>query len=256
MTPQQKNRQLSRLLSYILERHPEEFGLIPDDAGYIKIKELLKALNETEGWRHIRESNLNELLLVDNNPPFEMKDNHIRATQRHHLPEPLPCRDVPKTLYTCVRKKAYPRVAEKGIPPAGHPHVVCTPDSDMALRMGKRKDRDPVLLTIHTAKAREEGVSFLHFTDRFYMAPYIPAGTFTGPSLSKMAEKEKKSAPAKAPKPQKEPGTFSVTPEMIQPEMIEPAAHKKNKAKKKNPAWKQDRKHRRKKDRASWPDEP
>ena len=251
MTPQQKNRQLSRLLSYILERHPEEFGLIPDASGYIKIKELLKALNETDGWRHIRESNLNELLLVDNNPPFEIKDNHIRATQRHHLPETVRCRDVPKTLYTCVRKKAYPRVAEKGIFPASHNHVVCTPDSDMALRMGKRKDRDAVLLTIHTATAREEGVAFRQFTDKFFMAPYIPADTFTGPSLSKIAEKEKKSAPPKASKPQKEPGAFSVTPEMI-----EPAAHKKTKGKKKNPAWKQDRKHRGRKDRAAWPDEP
>lgn len=249
MTPQQKNRQFSKLLSYVLERHPEEFGLIPDESGYVKIKELLKAVNETEGWRHIRESNINELLLVETNPPFEIAGKHIRAKQRQQLPETAICRELPKILYTCVRKKAYPNVLEKGV--SGQTPVICTPDSKMALRLGKRKDPSPVLLTIHTAKTAAEGVVFHQFTDMFFMADDIPPETFTGPPLPKVPEKEKTSRPAKPAKPRKDPGAFSLTPEMV-----DAAVNKKPKGKKKKLDWKQDRKRQKKKDRASWPDEP
>ncbi|MFW5875013.1 MAG: RNA 2'-phosphotransferase, partial [bacterium] len=56
-------QQLAKLLSYILEKRPDEFGLIPDEQGYVSIKELLKVFAETEGWRHIRRSSINELML-------------------------------------------------------------------------------------------------------------------------------------------------------------------------------------------------
>ncbi len=249
MTPQQKARQFSKFLSNILERHPEEFGLIPDESGFIKIRDLLQALHETDGWRHIRESNLNELMLLENNPPFEMSGGLIRAAERERLPKKTPCREVPKILYTCVRKKAYPHVLEKGVSPAGYTHVICTPDDEMAKRLGQRKDRHAVLLTIHTAKTAEKGVAFHKFADTFYMAEHIPADTFTGPPLPKIPEKEKSPGPAKTPKPQTESGAFFVTPEMI-----ESGAHKKSKGKKKKLDWKQDRKHSRKKEKKSWPD--
>lgn len=249
MTPSKTHRQLARFLSYILERHPEEFGLIPDESDYVKIKELLKAFHETEGWRHIRESSLNELMLVVSDPPFEIEGSRIRAVQRQYLPATTPCTQVPKILFTCIRKKAYPHVLEKGISPAEHSRVICTPDREMAARLGRRKDRDAVLVTIHTAKTAEQSVSFQQFADMFYMTEYLPPDTFTGPPLPKAPEKEKHTGPAKTPKSRDEFGTFSVTSEMI-----ESAVNKKAKGKKKKLEWKQERKHRRNKDKKAWPD--
>ena len=249
MTPQKKIKQFAKFLSYILERHPEEFGLIPDESGYVKIKDLLKALNETDGWRHIRESSLNELMLVETMPPVEIKDSLIRAVDRQNLPEPLPCGQLPKLLYTCVREKAYPHALEKGIFPAGHDHVICTPDKHMAERLGRRKDKNAVLLTIHAAKAAENNISFLQFTDLFFLADYIPPDIFTGPPLPKKPEKKVAAATPKPAAPQATHGTYLVTPEMIIP-----TAGKTAKGKKKKLDWKQERKHRRKKDKNTWPD--
>ena len=60
-TMQQKHTQkLAKFLDYVLGRNPDEFGLVPDEQGYVKIKELLKALNQEEGWRHLRLANINE----------------------------------------------------------------------------------------------------------------------------------------------------------------------------------------------------
>lgn len=248
MTPQQKIHQFSKLLAYILERHPEEFGLIPDSAGYVRIKDLLKALNETEGWRHIRRSNIDELMLVDREPPVEIDQDRIRARKRDYLPAMKPCPAPPKLLYTCVRQRAYPSVPENGIRPAEFTHVICTPDKEMAERLGKRKDNQPVLLTVHTTKIAGTGVAFSQIADTFYITDYIPASAVTGPPLPKEPAREKPPEPA-VPKAHSGTGTFFITPEMIGT-----AGNKKHKGKKKKLDWKQDRKQNRRKKESGWSD--
>lgn len=137
MTPKQQLQPFSRILAYILERHPDEFGLIPDKDGFVTIKELLKAFSETDGWRHIRRSHFNELLLVDPDPPVEIKENRIRAKNRDQLPAARPCTDLPRLLYTAIRKKAYPAVKEKGLRATKQSPVVCTADPEAAERLGR-----------------------------------------------------------------------------------------------------------------------
>ena len=55
---------LEKLLTYILGRRPDEFGLVPGPDGYVKIKDLLKALSEEPGWRHVRRSHLREVTFL------------------------------------------------------------------------------------------------------------------------------------------------------------------------------------------------
>ncbi len=250
MSQQQKIKQFKKILSYILERHPGEFGLIPDEAGYVKIKDLLKALNETDGWRNIRESTIKELLLVDKNPPVEIEDNRIRARQRDHLPQIEPAPEPPKILYTSVRKKAYPHVVEKGIASPDDAGVILSPDSEMAARLGRRKDREAVVLTVHTTRPAGRNIAFRRFTDRLYLADHIPPDIFTGPPLPKTTEKAKKPSPAKPKATQPGAGSFSVTPAMI-----DAGAGNKTNDKKKKVDWKKDRRQRKKNDRKAWPDE-
>jgi putative RNA 2'-phosphotransferase len=37
------------MLSYVLGRRPDEFGLVPDADGFVRLKDLLKALHEALG---------------------------------------------------------------------------------------------------------------------------------------------------------------------------------------------------------------
>ena len=53
----------ARFLKYILGLRPDEFGLVPDRDGYVKIKDLLKAVHEEAGWRSFRQANINEMML-------------------------------------------------------------------------------------------------------------------------------------------------------------------------------------------------
>ncbi len=192
MKPKAHVRKLAKFLAYLLGRRPDEFGLVANADGYIKIKELLKAIHEEEGWRHIRQANLQEVLYSLPSPPFEIEDTLIRAKNPDHIPLPKPCPHPPKFLYTCIRTKAHLVVDEKGIMPTKHPRVLLSSDSDMALRIGRRIDPSPVLLTVQVEKALQNEVLFDQAGETLYLADAIPANCFTGPPLPK-TETDKKS---------------------------------------------------------------
>ena len=176
---------LTKFIAYILERRPDEFGLVTDSEGYIRIKELLKALNEEIGFRHVRRSHLNETLYNTMNPPFEIAGNRIRAKHRGHLPGHEPVRDLPKLLYTYIRRKAHPFVADKGIFPSGYHQVVLSPNRDLTERMGKRNDPEPIVLTVHVQKSIDYGVTFYQAGELLFLADSIPPDCFSGPPLPK-----------------------------------------------------------------------
>ncbi|MFW5931089.1 MAG: RNA 2'-phosphotransferase [Desulfosalsimonas sp.] len=247
MDNKKQMQQLAKLLSYILEKRPDEFGLIPDEHGYVSIKELLKVFSEIEGWRHIRRSSINELMLSQVDSPVEIHENRIRGKNRDELPPARPCKQPPKTLYTFIRKKAYPVVAEKGIHPRHETPVPCTPDRESAVRLGKRKDNNPVILTIHTDKAVQKKANFQQMGENLYLADFIPAETFSGPPLPKMPDKEKDREKEKtdAQKQRADSGTYTVDAGDIDPLRTREPASKKGKGKKKDPSWKKEQRRNR-----------
>jgi len=233
--------QLAKLCEYVLGRRPDEFGLVLDENGFVKIKEFLKAVSETEGWSHIKRSHIHEMLLVCRQPPVEVADEHIRAKNREHLPQRSYCPEPPKTLYICVRQKAYPVVLEKGIHPSFQAEVICAESSETAERIGKRRSAKPVQLTIHSGKAARHGVRFFQAGEGLYITDYIPPEGFSGPPLPKAPEKPAKPEKPKAP-PQ--PGSFPMEPEKP-----------KAKPDKSKPKWKKDKKRGRRGRKEVWPDE-
>lgn len=77
---------LAKMLAYVLGRRPDEFGLIPDAEGFVKIKDLLKALHEEAGWGYVNESHLRQVLITVPAPAFEIDAQRIRARLRESLP--------------------------------------------------------------------------------------------------------------------------------------------------------------------------
>jgi putative RNA 2'-phosphotransferase len=178
-------KKLAKILDYILSRRPDEFGLVTDADGYVKIKELVKAINEEEGLRYVRRAHLNEIMLTVPDHSFEISDNLIRSTLRNQLPPQRHAMDPPKLLYTCVRQKAYPHVHEKGIQPTGHSQIILSSSRHMAERIGRRMDRSAVLLTVQVQNSVDQGVVFFQAGEQIFLAQFIPAQCFTGPPLPK-----------------------------------------------------------------------
>jgi putative RNA 2'-phosphotransferase len=176
MVQQKSPNYLAKLISYMLGNKPAEFGLVPDRDGFVKTKEFLKAVCEEDGLGYIRESHIHEILITLSDPPIEIKDNFIRATHRDKLP--------------------------------GHSPAQTLPMPEMAERMGKRKDRMPILLTVQTRKSLEKGTLFYEAGDTLFLAESIRSGCFTGPALPKQKEAAiiKEALPEK--REQKIPGSF------------------------------------------------
>ena len=234
---------LSKFMAYVLGRHPDEFGLVPDPAGYVQMKELLKAVCEEEGYRHVRKSHLDEILISLPEPPIEIEGTMIRAKHREHLPKPVKTMTLPKHLYTCIRKRAHPHILENDITPMGIPYVVMSASKEMAERMGKRIDPEPVLLTVQSEKSMERNVQFYRMGDNLFLADTIPCGCFIAPPLPKQPTVMKAKETDIEKKRDPHPGSYPIMPKHIE-------TRGTHKGKKEDISWKRElRKSRRQKQR-------
>ncbi len=228
-------RQLSKLLTYVLGRKPDEFGLVLDDEGFISIRNLIKAVSEEKDWAFVRMSHIQEILLQEPDPGFEISGNRIRSVDRKHVPELSPLSSPPKLLYVCVRQNSHAHVLDKGILPSVHPRVILSSDKDMAIRMGRRRDAKPVLLTVLTKKCIEEGVLFYQAGETLFTADCIPLQCFTGPALSLEKEESKHQKNEPSLEKPKTPGSYF-------PEIKNEKPEYKKRGRKKELPWKKDRK--------------
>ncbi len=187
-------RTLIRLMSYILGRHPDAYGLIPDENGFVRLRHLLHALHEEEGYRHIREVDILEVVHQEGKALFEVRDGWIRTLDCGQIPRILECSQPPKVLYTCVRRKGYGTVLTDGIRPTAYRYVWLVPDSERAYRLGKRIDPKPVVIPVHTKTAMETGCRFLVMGD-LYLSTFLPIGSLMGPPLEKVIQQEKRGVP-------------------------------------------------------------
>ncbi|MFZ0613181.1 MAG: RNA 2'-phosphotransferase, partial [Desulfobacterales bacterium] len=178
-------RRLEKFIAYVLGRRPDEFGLVPDAEGWIKMKDLLKAINEEDGWRHVRLAHIDEIVLTQPDAAIEISDARVRALSRENLPVPQPANRPPKLLYACIRRRAHPVVLEKGLNATEGEKIVLATAADLALRIGRRRDPQPVLLTVNVEQTLARGTALQQVGELIYTADAIPVGCFTAPPLSK-----------------------------------------------------------------------
>jgi len=253
MSLDQKRKSLNKMIAYILGHRPDEFGLVPAEDGSLAIKDLRQALIEEEGWSWVRVSSIEEIPLALNDPTFELLEGRIRAKTAGLRPVSVSYgpAEPPKLLYMCVRRRAYVHVLRKGLRPAKGPHVVLATTEELALRMGRRSDPHPVLLTVQAGRAAGEGIVFLKAGELLYLVDWLPARVLHGPSLEKVAPKrraagrvgpEKKAVVPGSGAPARQPSQATLAERVAEFERREVA---KRERKKRRIGWKEERRKRR-----------
>lgn len=194
---------LSKFMSYMLRHRPDEFGLVLDEQGYVSFKEFLQAIHEEEGWRYVRRSHIQEVLLHDENHRFEITEKRIRALYGHGDRAPIIYTEQqpPKMLYHGTSRKSYPVIIERGLHPMGRKYVHLSTTREMALRIGQRKDPRPVILEVHAERAWEQGTKFYPANELIYLVEFLKPDFFTGPPLPKKVEKPEEKKPKEPPQP-------------------------------------------------------
>jgi len=184
---------LNKLLAYILQHCPDEFGLVLDEEGFVSLKELQQAIAEEEGWSYVRRSHIMEAVYAGDRERFEVKDDdRIRHAliQRMHYEPASP----PKILYHGARRRAYPHIVQKGLDPTGHTYIPLATSPELARRIGRRRDPDPIVVEIQAQRAAENGIIFYQANPLIYLADHIPPSYITGPPISKVLPEKKPSA--------------------------------------------------------------
>jgi len=233
---------LASLLSYILGRRPDEFGLVPDREGFVPRKRLLQAVREEPGWSHVGEGLLQEVLMSEHRRLFESDERVIRTLERDYcLDLENPARLPQGLLYTPVRNRAHFHALERGLGPRpeGDCHIL-TEDLDTALRIGRRIDPSPVVLEVRCAAAGPGDAALYAFGDLF-LAFTVPREWIMGPPMGKAALKDMEKPDKKSDKrtrtatrPSFEAGTFILEDDR------DPDPYRKSKKGRKRRTWKED----------------
>jgi putative RNA 2'-phosphotransferase len=249
---QQRLKQLEKIISYILGRNPAEFGLVPDTDGFVKIKEFLKVVQEEKGLKHIRRASINEILITVPDPMIEIRGNQIRSKAFQSSSVYQKARDIPKILFTCVRRKSYAYVLEKGILPMGFSHVILSSESDMAEKIGRRRDPEPVRLVVQTQKCMDNGIVFYSAGETLYLAESIPSGYFSGPPLPKQKELPARIDVFEEPFRDRTPGSFMLKIRDKAPYGTPSQKMNKPKSGSREKEFRKNKKQKRKRERPPW----
>ncbi|KJS32141.1 MAG: hypothetical protein VR64_08535 [Desulfatitalea sp. BRH_c12] len=235
-------KKFAKFLEYVLGRRPDEFGLLPDPDGFVRITTLFQGLHEDPEWRYVRQAHLNSVILMERPAPIEILGDRIRACNREQLPAIVVPDTLPKLLFTTVRRRAYPVVHEKGIRPGGARSIMLSADPETSERWGRRADNEPVLITVQVDSSKNAGTAFEKYGDTIYLADFIAAQSFSGPPLPKENAHAHTPKPSAQPVQPKTPGSYLLDPSAFS----QPGATPHQRLKRDEMEWKKDRRRARK----------
>ena len=247
-------KQLEKILFAILGRQPDAFGIVLDEGGWVSIKELHRALMKETGFSHITPKGLTQFFSLYRPEKFEWQENCVRVKpelQGHDLTiykEATP----PELLYVSIRPKAHAHVIARGLQSSNNKKwVVLSPEKEMALKIGRRRDRDPVIAEVMALKSNKAGVVFRKAGKVLYLVEGMDPQWMNIPPLPPVREKDKHKEPKSS---EAKPGGKKI-PKGIAPRLEQIGAfvlsdtpshvvsseldkRKKNKSRDQDPEWK------------------
>jgi putative RNA 2'-phosphotransferase len=223
---------LARMLQYLLCHRPDEFGLVLSEDGFIPVKQLLQALSGEPGWGFVRRHHLDQVAGLMQPPAFELADDRMRCLTpvSGHLRRAGAT--PPAVLYTAIPARAHERVWQEGLKPPPEKELLLAATKETALKLGKRRAPDLVLVTVQAQAAARAGISLVGYGEELYLAPALPREFI---NLPQPPQPKAGARPEKAPRPLPSPGSVILDlPQMFQP--VPPKIT--GKGKKGEPAWK------------------
>jgi putative RNA 2'-phosphotransferase len=168
---------LSKEISYALRHAPWEYELELDSVGFVPTEQLLSVINESNSYgREITAVDFEHIIEISDKKRFEIKGDKIRALYGHSVPMHISKEPIvpPAVLYHGTSHKACELILNDGLKPMGRQYVHLSVDTDTALQVGKRRDRQPVILKIDAERASKDGIIFYEGNDKVVLADFVP----------------------------------------------------------------------------------
>jgi len=166
---------ISKFLSLVLRHQPEKIGLRLNDAGWIRVDDLLQASSA-----HNFPITLDELKsAVRNNDKqrfaFSPDESLIRANQGHSIIvelgyEPLAPPDI---LFHGTAERFIASIKEKGLIKGDRQQVHLSADEATASKVGQRHGK-PVVLRVMAGAMDQEGYKFYQSENGVWLTDHVP----------------------------------------------------------------------------------
>jgi putative RNA 2'-phosphotransferase len=237
---------LAKTLSYVACHSPDEYGLFWDADGTMPWKELYWALQEDESLRFVREAHIREIQYLGLPLPFSIDGGLLRLKEAHTRLYPVS--SPPERLYYACRVKQLPVVIKHGLDAASSNRslIPLAANKELALRIGKRRDPEPVLIECVTAKAEADGVVFRKAGPELYLVLSLAPDHLLCPPvrddlLSRLAAKKKaKTKPEAKESVPATPGSFFVDLSKFEEASRDKVGNGGKKKDRRGPNWKRE----------------
>lgn len=169
---------LSKEISYALRHAPWEYELEMDESGFVKITQLLSALNESRHYgREITQTDLDYIIENSEKKRFELSDGKIRAVYGHSFKMKIKyeAEIPPDILYHGTVRRFLESIMTEGLKPMSRQYVHLSADVETAFQVGKRRDSNPAILKIDAKSAAENGIIFYHANEKVWLCDSVPA---------------------------------------------------------------------------------
>lgn len=158
---------ISKIISYALRHHPEEFNLQLDSHGYVDIDTLIKNINKQEHLNIIRQD-IKDIMNQSSKQRWGIKDNKIAALYGHSFKLGIDYREIvpPDVLYHGTAPRFLDSIKHKGILPMERQKVCLSTNPKTAKAVALRHDhKHYVIITIDAKRAFDDGVKFYRGND-------------------------------------------------------------------------------------------
>ncbi len=237
---------LGHLLFAILGSNPDAYGIVLDEKGRASIRDLHAAIREEEGFSWITPDRLRQFFLHDTSGSFLLENDHARLSMMspvhalHTYEESPP----PRLLYTSIRPRAMEDTALHGLSPApARAWVVLSRSADMALRIGRRKAPEPVLVEIMADHAARSGLRFYAYGDNLFLVERVDPRWIKLPPMRTRTPKAPVARHTPSQKSVGLPGAFILDPAHLEAAgpVMEGPSRKLRAGTGREPAWKKAR---------------
>jgi putative RNA 2'-phosphotransferase len=169
--------ELSKIISHALRHEPWLYELELDSEGWVSVELLMKSLHgEKPEWNNLEMQDLENMIFGSDKKRHEIHKGYIRALYGHSLSHKL-SKEIgipPDVLYHGTHEGVINFIESEGLKPMNRQYVHLSVDIDTALNVGKRKSKQPVLLTIKSNEAHSSGVKFYKGNSCVWLADNIP----------------------------------------------------------------------------------
>jgi len=171
----ERQKRISKFLSYILRHHPDSIGIELDSGGWAEVSELLRA--SARGGLRITLDELRTVVEENDKQRFSFsEDGHrIRANQGHSIPVDLGYSQVapPEVLYHGTARRFLDSIRRDGLQRGRRHHVHLSPDAATARKVGQRYGK-PIILRVQAGQMYNDGYKFYLSTNGIWLTECVP----------------------------------------------------------------------------------